>query len=52
MKKLLTFIVSSALALSLVACSSQSTVEESVTAAAAETEISEKILQSCAPKRM
>ena len=40
MKKLLTFIVSSALALSLVACSSQSTVEESVTAAAAETEIS------------
>lgn len=40
MKKLLTFIVSSALALSLVACSGQSTVEESVTAAAAETEIS------------
>ena len=39
MKKLLTFIVSSALALSLVACSSQSTVEESTTAAA-ETEIS------------
>ena len=36
----MTFIVSSALALSLVACSSQSTVEESVTAAAAETEIS------------
>lgn len=37
MKKLLTFIVSSALALSLAACSSQNTVEESVTAAAAET---------------
>lgn len=37
MKKLLTFIVSSAFALSLVACSSQSTVEESTTAAAAET---------------
>ena len=55
MKRLLTFIVSSALVLSLAACGSQSAVEESTTAAAqtteeasAETEIEEAVAEAAA----